>query len=216
MSRELWIAAAALAVAYLLGGIPFSLVIGRVFFRRDLHREGSGNLGATNAFRVLGPVAGAAVGLLDIGKGAAGAAVAKWLLSHGGATMRPDWFLLLVVFAAMAGHTFSPYVGFKGGKGISAAGGALLVVMPLVAAILFVVFGGLIAVGRVVSVASIAVAMLFPVLVWTLYSRDPLTVALATLAGALAVWRHRSNISRIIKGEEPRVGRVRAEREAGQ
>jgi glycerol-3-phosphate acyltransferase PlsY len=215
MGRTILTAVAVLGGAYLLGAIPFSLIVGKLFFRTDLRERGSGNLGATNMFRELGWPAGLAVALLDMAKGAAAVFLAKWLVGATGADVDRGWFLLLVVFAAMAGHTYSPYIRFRGGKGIATAGGALLVTMPLGTLLLLGVFVALISVTRTVSVASVTVAVAFPFVMWASYSHDPIAVALAVAAAALAIWRHRANISRIIKGTEPRIGRRSADADEG-
>jgi acyl phosphate:glycerol-3-phosphate acyltransferase len=206
MGRDVLVAVASLTAAYLVGGIPFSLIVGKVFFRTDLREQGSGNLGATNTFRVLGPTAGIAVLLLDAAKGGAAIALVEVLLR--GAGEWRTWFLLLVMFAVIAGHVYSPYLRFHGGKGVASAAGALLVLMPKVALILLVVFALVVALTRMVSLASIAVAVLFPALSYFLYSTDPAAIALTVVAAALVLWRHRTNISRIIRGEEPRIGRT--------
>lgn len=192
--------------AYLLGGIPFALIVARVFFRCDLRRRGSGNLGATNTFRELGAVAGVGVLALDMAKGAAGVAVAVYgvrLLAPGGATADISAFQLLAMFAVIGGHIYSPYLGFRGGKGVAAAAGALLFVMPLVAILLLLGFAALVAVSRMVSLASVVATAAFPALSWAFYSHDLAAVALTGLATVLVIWRHRDNVSRIIKGTEP-------------
>jgi glycerol-3-phosphate acyltransferase PlsY len=198
-----------LVAAYLIGGIPFALVVGRAFFGVDLRTRGSGNLGATNTFRVLGPLAGSAVLLLDAAKGAGAVVLASFLLRQTGADLvvDPEWFLLLVTFAVMAGHIYSPYLRFRGGKGVAAAAGALFVIMWPVILVLLVLFVVVLAVFRMVSLASVVGAAIFPLLSYLMYSHDPVAVALTTLAAVLVIWRHRGNISRIIRGEEPKIGR---------
>jgi glycerol-3-phosphate acyltransferase PlsY len=197
-----------LVPAYLIGAIPFALIVARVFFHCDLRQRGSGNLGATNTFRELGAAAGVGVLALDMAKGAAGVAVAAYgvrFLAPGGATADISAFQLLAMFAVIAGHIYSPYLGFRGGKGIAAAAGALLFVMPLVAILLLVGFAALVAVSRMVSLGSVVGAAAFPFLSWAFYSHDLPAVALGVIAAALVIWRHRGNVSRIIKGTEPRL-----------
>lgn len=201
-------AAVSLAAAYLIGGVPFALVVGRVFYHTDIREHGSGNLGATNTFRVLGVAAGVVVLLLDAGKGALAVSLGWALMAVSGAeqTLALKPFLLLVTFAVMAGHVYSPYLRFKGGKGVAAAAGALFVIMPLVALALAGIFVAVVALSRWVSLGSLVVAVLFPVLSFLLYSSDAASVVLTLVAAALVIWRHRTNISRIIAGTERKVG----------
>ncbi len=208
MARDVAVAGVSLAAAYLLGGIPFALLVGKLLYHTDVRDHGSGNLGATNTLRVLGVGPGVFVLLLDAGKGAAAVLLARALLEASGAAavFSPSWFLLLVTFAVMAGHVWSPYLRFAGGKGVAAAAGALLVVMPLVTLILVAVFAIVVALSGWVSLGSVVIAVLFPVVSFLVYSRDPASVALTVVAGALVVWRHRTNISRIIAGTEARIG----------
>ncbi|HEY3318211.1 MAG TPA: glycerol-3-phosphate 1-O-acyltransferase PlsY [Coriobacteriia bacterium] len=208
MVPDILVAAVCLGAAYLLGGIPFALVVGRLFYGTDIREEGSGNLGATNTFRVLGAGAGLFVLILDAAKGAVAVSLAWALLAVSGAerAVPLSWFLLLVTFAVMAGHVYSPYLRLKGGKGVAAAAGALLVTMPLAVLVLLVVFAAVVAVSRWVSLASVVAAALFPFVAFALYSRDPAAVALTVIAAALVIWRHRTNISRIIAGTETRIG----------
>lgn len=197
-----------LVPAYLIGAIPFALIVGRVFFHCDLRQRGSGNLGATNTFRELGVVAGVLVLALDMAKGAAGVAVAAYgvrFLAPGGATADIGAFQLLAMFAVIAGHIYSPYLGFRGGKGVAAAAGALLFLMPMVAILLLLGFAALVVVFRMVSLASVLATAAFPVLSWAFYSHDLAAVVLTVLATVLVIWRHRGNISRIIRGVEPKL-----------
>lgn len=208
MMNDLLVAALALAVCYLIGGIPFALVVGRLFFGMDVREHGSGNLGATNAFRVLGPWAGAFVLFLDVAKGAVAVSVARVLTAVSGTSdvLAPSWFLLLATFAVVAGHIFSPYLRFRGGKGVAAAAGALVVIMPLTILLLTAVFVLVVALSRWVSLGSIVVAVMFPFAAYAMYSQDPAAVVLTVIASGLVLWRHRENMSRIIKGTEARLG----------
>lgn len=208
MLGDYLVAAATLALAYLLGGIPFALIVGKVFYRTDIRVHGSGNLGATNTFRVLGVAPGIFVLLLDAAKGAVAVSLAGALMAVSGAEQAIDLkpFLLLATFAVMAGHVYSPYLRFKGGKGVAAAAGALFVIMPYVAIALAGVFVAVVALSRWVSLGSVVVAVLFPVLSYLRYSSDPVSVMLTLVAAGLVIWRHRTNISRIIAGTEPKIG----------
>lgn len=199
-----------IAGAYLLGGIPWSLIIGRKFYRVDLRKEGSGNLGATNVFRVLGARAAVGTALLDIGKGSAAVGLARLLVpaSAYGATTA-DWVAVGAMMAAVVGHSYSPYIRLRGGKGVATSGGALLVMTPMVVLIELVLFAGVIAATRIVSLASVIIAIAYPLLVvWRYPGNAPFIVTSLAICG-LVVWRHRSNIRRIVRGEESRISMSR-------
>jgi glycerol-3-phosphate acyltransferase PlsY len=196
--------AAPLVVGYLVGGIPFSLIVGRKFFGIDPREHGSGNLGATNVYRVLGARPALAVALLDVGKGAAAVALAMLVSPFASGDAR-DYVLIAVAMTAVLGHSFSPYIRFKGGKGVATAAGAIAVVMPLTWPILFITFVLVITLSRMVSLASILVALEFPLLTWLLYRDHTAFVVFAAVAATLVIARHRTNIVRIWRGEENRV-----------
>ena len=198
--------AAAVVAAYLLGAIPWALVVGKRFYGIDVREQGSGNLGATNVMRVLGWKAALATLLLDIAKGALAVLVA-WALvpvARFGSSAN-EWAMIAATMAAILGHSFSPYIGFKGGKGVATAAGALLVLTPLVWPILLVSFLVVLLVGRMVSLGSIVIAAEYPVLVWFLYPGDWPRLALAVVAAGLVIWRHSANIKRIVRGEESKI-----------
>ncbi len=194
-----------IVVAYLIGAIPSALIVGRLAFSTDVREHGSGNLGATNAWRALGWKAGVGVLLLDIGKGALAVWIAALVHSVAVGGQLQDWFVIVAAMAAVLGHSYSPYVRFAGGKGVATAAGALLVMMPLVWAIQLAVFLTVILVFRMVSLGSLVIAALFPVLVLVFYADRTPFILFAFLAAALVIWRHRSNIGRIIRGAEPKL-----------
>jgi glycerol-3-phosphate acyltransferase PlsY len=197
--------AAPLVVGYLVGGIPFSLIVGRQFFGVDLREHGSGNLGATNVFRVLGLRPALAVAALDVAKGAAAVALAMLVCPPTITGNARDVVLICVAMSAVLGHTYSPYIRFKGGKGVATAAGAIAVVMPLTWPLLFVIFVLVIVLSRMVSLASLTVATLFPLLTWLLYPDRPAFLGFSLVAATLVIWRPRSNIKRIYHGEEPKL-----------
>lgn len=193
---------ALLVLAYLAGSVPTSFVVGKVFHGIDLREHGSGNLGATNAFRVLGAKSALPVVLIDVAKGF----VPVWLFpSLAGAGF--GWTLGFAA-AAIVGHMFSVWVGFRGGKGIATSAGAFLALAP------WAVLGGLVVWCAVtfptgyVSAGSIVTAALLPLLVALTPHQGG--ASLIWFAGALAlvvVWAHRANIRRLARGEEHRFGR---------
>lgn len=193
------------AAGYLLGAIPFSLLVGKLFFKLDLREQGSGNLGATNTFRVLGGRAALAVLVLDGLKGATSVFMAMYLVPESTYTSDvANWAIVLGIFAAIFGHAFSPYIKFKGGKGVATAAGALFALMPLVACVELAIFIVVILITRYVSLGSIIIAMMYPILVVVFYPHVPFIV-FACVTAAMVVWLHRSNISRLRAGTEPKI-----------
>ena len=197
--------AAPLAVGYLIGGIPWALIIGKRFYGIDPRKHGSGNLGATNVFRTLGWKAALAVAVLDIAKGAAAVLLAMSVCPPEVRGDARDWVLVSVAIVTILGHTYSPYIRFNGGKGVATAAGVVAVMMPLTWPILFVTFVVVIAIWRMVSLGSIVIAIEFPLLAWLLYGDRPVLVIFAVCAAALVVFNHRSNLARIARGEEPKI-----------
>jgi acyl-phosphate glycerol 3-phosphate acyltransferase len=195
----------AVGFAYLMGGIPFGVIVGRRL-GVDITALGSGNTGATNVFRSLGWRPALVVALLDVAKGAVPALAARFLLADAawGVDAR-DLLTISVGAAAMAGHMFSPYFRFRGGKGVATAAGGILVLMPEAFFVLLVVFVLLILITRIVSVSSILTAFAFPVAIALLYHDRPVLFGFAIVAVALIVWSHRANIGRLLRGEEPRI-----------
>lgn len=194
-----------LVVAYLIGATPFAVIVGRVFYGADVREHGSGNAGATNVMRVFGLKAGAAVLVLDALKGVGAVILASLVYpEHLGAAAH-DWVLIGASFAAVLGHSYSPYLRFAGGKGVATAAGALLVLTPIAWPILFATFVAVVAISRMVSLGSVVVAVEFPVLVLLLYMDRPSLVTFSFVAATLVIWRHRSNIVRIARGEEAKI-----------
>jgi glycerol-3-phosphate acyltransferase PlsY len=202
--------AASLIAAYLMGAIPWSLIIGRTFYKVDVRDHGSGNLGATNVMRALGWKAALLTLVLDIGKGALAVFVAGLLVpaDQFGALAR-EWAMIGATLAAIAGHSYSPYIGFKGGKGVATGAGALLVLVPLAWPILFLTWLLVLATTRIVSLGSVIIAIEYPVLMLVLYPGDWPLLALSIVAAGLVLWRHSANIKRIFRGEEPRISFTR-------
>lgn len=179
-------------VAYLVGSFPSAGLIARTR-GRDVLREGSGNPGASNVFRLLGWKAGLAVLLLDLGKGAGAAGVGVAIDGHRGA--------FILGAAAVVGHVFPVTRRFKGGRGVATAAGVMAVIFPLEIAVLAVVWFGIARGLRKASVASIVCAIAFPVIV---AARDGSALDLAMTAGlaALVVARHLANLRRLVRGQE--------------
>ena len=187
--------------AYLVGGIPFSWLAVRLVFGEDVRRYGSGNPGATNASRMWPPrwrmPAFVVLFLLDAGKGFAAVGLIPGLFSGA-----PRGVPVLAALAAVLGHVFTPYLGFRGGKGVATTLGALAALEPLATGIALAVFFGVFRVTRIVAAGSIAMAAALPLAV-ALHGTAPREVlVLTTVLGVLIVVRHRSNIARMLRGEE--------------
>lgn len=192
---------ALLALSYLVGATPTSYWVGKAFHGIDLREHGSGNLGATNTFRVLGWRWAAPVMVVDIAKGF----VPVWLFPAWG----PESFSWTVAFgaAAIVGHMFSLWVGFRGGKGVATSAGVFLALAPWAALGAFAVWVVLTFSTRMVAVGSIAAAATLPILVALLPHRGGGgLVAFTAVLGAFVIWAHRSNVRRILRGEENRFG----------
>ena len=190
-----------LSGGYLLGGIPWALLIGKWVKGVDLRIIGSGNLGATNVARCLGGTWAVVVFFLDFAKGAVPPLVALLF------TPAPNHDLLMIVAAmgAIVGHVYSPYIGFKGGKGIAVTAGAAAVTVPWCLLFGAVLFFAVSLTTRRVSAGSVAIAATFPFTAWFFYPAHPVTFVFAIAVCALVLWSHRTNIARLVRGEEPKV-----------
>ena len=198
-----------LAASYLIGAFPTSYLAGRLFRGIDLREHGSRNLGATNVYRILGWKYAIPVGLIDILKGA----IPVWLF--GPREPGIPLFPLLCGIAAVVGHVFSLFVGFKGGKGVATAAGVMLAVAPWALLAVTAVWAVLLRLTGYVSVASVAAAALFPPAAWLLHqSRGPELMAFVAVA-VFIVWKHRSNLRRLVAGTESRFGRPQTGAGAG-
>ena len=200
------IAVLAIGVAYLLGSISWSYLIVRALLGVDIRTVGSRNPGATNVLRVAGPVPAAAALLLDAGKGAAAVFFARWL----DATTP---VVAAVGVAAVLGHLYPVFFGFRGGKGVATAAGTLAVLAPLAVSCCLLLFVLLVAWTRYVSVGSVATAIACPLLVlafglagWNDDARWPWLLAGVAVIGALVVFKHRENLSRLAAGTEKKLG----------
>ena len=185
---------------YLLGSVPFGYVLPRLLHGEDIRQRGSGNLGASNVWRVYGRSLGIPVAVLDVAKGFVPAALGLWL---GG-----DWVGVLAGAAAMAGHARPVYLGFsKGGKMVATAGGVAFALAPLAAVACLVTWLLVFAVFRFASVASIVTALALPVFSWAFGASWPI-VAFTAAAALGVVALHRQNIRRLLSGTEPRFSRT--------
>jgi glycerol-3-phosphate acyltransferase PlsY len=186
----------ALAIAYLLGAIPFGYLLVKFKTGADIRSAGSGNIGATNVLRTTGRAAGIATLLLDIAKGYLAVWIASRLTSHD-----PLW-MAAAALAVMAGHAYPVFLKFKGGKAVASFVGAFLYITPVAIAATLVVFVAAVAWTRYISMGSIIGAATFPLAVWLL-QKPPLEVLVASaVAGAFIIYKHSSNIQRLREGSE--------------
>lgn len=197
---------AAIALSYLLGSFPSAIVIGRLFFGRDPRKEGSGNSGGTNAFRVFGWKAGLAVVLLDVSKGAVAAGLVSRLADA--SFISVDGAVLLCGLAAVVGHVWTIFAGFKGGKGVATAAGAVLVFAPQAFVVALVAFALVLLSTGIVSLSSIAAAASFSATIIIAAIRgtpkSAWLLGFAIVATPFIVFTHRTNIGRLVRGEEKR------------
>ena len=193
-----------LLLAYLTGAFPTSYVVARAARGIDLRQHGSGNLGATNAFRVLGWRVALPVVIGDTLKGWFPAAFFPLWDNQ----PQPEWALAYGA-AAILGHVFSPYVRFKGGKGVATSGGVFWALMPLARLGALILWIAIVAATRIVSIASIAAAIAVPLLVLALNGSAEV-LGLAIALAAFVIFAHRANIRRLVRGEEHRFGRKAA------
>jgi glycerol-3-phosphate acyltransferase PlsY len=194
----LWIIA-----SYLIGSIPFGLVVSKLIFKQDLRKLGSGNIGATNVLRNFGVQPFIAVMMLDMGKGVAAVAIGRAL------GLGPN-LSLIAGLASIIGHNWSIFLRFKGGKGIATSGGVIIAAYPW--QVIVVVIGSfllLVLITRIMSVGSLSGATGFLVSTFVIFRGEMgeywLYLVVAIVGFSFAVYKHRENIKRLIKGEEPKI-----------
>lgn len=194
--------------AYFIGSIPFGYLAGRLA-GIDVRQHGSGNIGATNVLRVLGKPWGFAVFFADALKGFAAVRLTIMLLhARPDMTLYHDSLAILAAATCVFGHSFPVWLKFKGGKGVATSAGSLFGVVPIAAFSIFLVWLAVFFLTRYVSMASILAALALPLFVALLRGAYGNVVLYFSIAmTALVVWRHRSNISRLLQGTEPRFTR---------
>ena len=183
-------------MAYLLGSIPSGLWIGRKFFQIDIRQHGSGNLGATNSFRILGKKAGTIVLLMDLLKGSISVLLLKQMDLHG---ISP----LIIALFAVIGHTYPLFANFKGGKAVATFAGVILAYQPVLFLIGLGIFILTLAISKMVSFTSMLTISIGVLL--SLYFQDMVLTIIALLADIFIIYRHRTNIQRILNGTEAKV-----------
>lgn len=204
-----------LVVSYLLGSIPTSVLVSRLISGIDIREHGSGNAGATNVYRVLGIGPALLVAAVDVGKGVVAALVVGRLQVGGSAPVSDVLLQLLAGGTAVVGHVWTIFAGFRGGKGVATAVGALGGIIPVSLGTAAVVWIILLLTVRIMSVASMGAAVVLPVAVWIWETGPEGTtpgelIWFTSAFGLLILFTHRRNIGRLIRGEEHRLGRRRS------
>jgi len=197
-------------LGYLLGSIPTGYLVTKALRGVDIREQGSGSTGATNVLRTVGKGAAIAVLLADLLKGAAAVAAVNLAYGQGAAEWLPanwqPWLITLAGIAAIVGHSKSVWLGFSGGKSVASSLGVLLAMSPPVGLGTLGVFAVTLALFRIVSLGSIVGAIAVNIL--TIALHQPLPYCLfAAFAGIYVIWRHRSNIQRLLAGTEPQIGK---------
>jgi glycerol-3-phosphate acyltransferase PlsY len=192
-------AAALVGVAYLLGSVAFAVLLVRLSTGKDIRNEGSGNAGATNVLRAHGKGLGLAVAALDIAKGALAVVLVRWV------TADPR-YAAAAAFAAVLGHVFPLYYGFRGGKGVATAVGAFLVLAPWPTLVSVGIFVLVIAVTRFVSLGSVVGLVLLPPVAGLIFHASRPVVLAAAATAVLVVLKHRDNLKRLAAGTERKLG----------
>ncbi len=203
---NVWIAGLAVVIGYLLGALPFGVIVSRLSNGPDPREHGSGRTGTTNALRTLGMRGAAAVLVLDVAKGFVAVLLARWLLGDGD---QVEWVAAAAGAAAVVGHIRSPFIGFRGGRGVAPATGALLAIAPWSLLVLAPVMALVVWRSRYVSLGSLTVAVLGPVVVLVLVLAGvapAAAIAYAIAAGVLIALAHSDNIARLRAGTERRIG----------
>jgi glycerol-3-phosphate acyltransferase PlsY len=196
---------------YLLGSIPFGILLAKILGGKDVRQHGSGNIGATNVSRVAGPLAGILTLALDAAKGGAAVWLAARLADHRASAM------MFAGVSALLGHCYPIWLRFKGGKGVATALGIFIALCPLAALAAFVLFLLVVLFWRYVSLGSLAAAAAMPLLVYFLWApghAPPVAIDLGTLfASALIFYKHAANLQRLADGTEPKypLGKSRGE-----
>src|SRR3954468_23394071 len=205
------LAAGIFVLGYIFGSVPFGLLVGRAK-GIDVREHGSRNIGATNVLRVLGRPWGFLVFFLDALKGFTAVRLALWIVAQrSGQANYVEFYAILAAAACVAGHAFPIWLRFKGGKGVATSAGSIFGIMPIAGITIFLVWLLVFQITRYVSVASIAAACALPLVVAVLIklhlTQGTVLLYFSSAMTLLVVWRHRSNISRLMKGTEQRFTR---------
>ena len=193
-------------IAYFLGSFPTSYLVTRWIKGVDIREQGSGNAGATNVYRVVGKLPGAVVLVVDALKGWIPVVLmARWIAGSGDAGVPIDWLKAVYGLVAVCGHIWSPFLGFKGGKGVATATGVLIGLNPLCALFAALIWLITTALSRYVSVGSIVAVASTPLLL-VVANQPPSWVIASAVICMIVVYKHKSNIIRLLRHDENRIG----------
>lgn len=193
-----------LILSYLIGAFPSGLIIGKLFFKKDIRQYGSGNTGATNSFRVLGRPAGFIVTFLDIFKGFITVFFPLWFPVHADGVISTFFTNGLIVgLFAILGHVYPIYLKFNGGKAVATSAGVVLGVNPILLLILAIIFFSVLKIFKYVSLSSIIAAI--SCVIGSIIIHDYILLAVSGIVSIILIIRHKSNIVRIFKGEESKI-----------
>ena len=205
-----WSMSGLLLFAYLLGSIPWGLILARILAREDIRQKGSGNIGATNVTREAGIAPGLLTLIGDILKGAIPVYLTR--VAFGPADGPGNLYLSAVALAAFLGHLYPVYLRFRdGGKGVATAAGCFVVISPPAVLSAVIVFTGMLFAARRVSVGSLSAAVVLPIAIWIATHSGAMTTA-ASITALLIFVRHRENLKRLVAGNEPEFKRSRSRR----
>jgi glycerol-3-phosphate acyltransferase PlsY len=204
-----------IVAAYLIGSVPIGLIVGKIGYGKDIRQYGSGNLGATNVLRVLGVLPGILVLVLDVCKGLLATGLSSSLFPQAPSLIQHTqnlsiWHSTVIVLTAMAvicGHNWSVYLRFSWGKGVATAAGVLIMLVPVIVLILLGLWIAVVAATRYVSLASIIVAAVFPVLMLFFFPDNIPYILFSIVAALVVIYKHRSNIKRLLAGNENKLGK---------
>lgn len=186
-------------VAYLLGSIPFGLIVGKIVTGTDIRDQGSGNTGATNAYRLMGLGFGLLVALLDIGKGVAAVKITQMVLGQSS-----ELLILLAGVMAIVGHNLSIFLKFDGGRGVATSVGVLGSLAPIEVLIVGAIWFTIILLTRYVSLASITGAVILPILMFV-FGKPNFIIIFGVLISAFVIYSHKDNIKRLLNGNENKI-----------
>lgn len=196
--------AVSLLICYLIGSIPTSYIFGKVLRGIDIRQFGSGNVGATNVYRVVGKLPGALVFIIDVAKGIICTTLIANLFLHFGISMNSEVYRMTLGFVAIVGHDWTIFLKFKGGKGVATSAGVLIGMAPKILILGFIVWVVVFLWKRYVSLASISSAVSVPVF-FSILSYPVPYVIFSSLICAVTVYKHLPNIKRLVRGEENKI-----------
>jgi len=195
-------------IGYLLGSIPFGVIIGKLVRGIDVREYGSGSMGMTNVMRTVGAKAGLIVLFADLLKGS-GAVALAWLIFYSAPDSTVYWGQMAGGAAAVIGHSWPVYIGFRGGRGISTAFGAIMVISWPIGLICLATFLLMVAIFRYISLGSIlaAIALVIAMAIFVVYDLEPFAyLAFTFVVAPIVIFRHRANIKRLLSKTEPKIG----------